>query len=88
VERAKTVKTVAKDLRWVEWERYSGRQDTTMLMGGFVGSARFQGDLGEFVPLLRLGELVHVGKGTVFGLGLFDLRRGGSASRDEFDIQD
>ncbi len=74
VERAKTVKAVAKDLRWVEWERYSARQDTTMLMGGFVGTARFEGDLAECLPLLRLGEWVHVGKGTVFGLGLYELK--------------
>ena len=40
-------------------------------MGGFVGTARFEGELDEFLPFLRLGELVHVGKGSVFGLGFF-----------------
>ncbi|MBI3013679.1 MAG: CRISPR system precrRNA processing endoribonuclease RAMP protein Cas6 [Candidatus Tectomicrobia bacterium] len=73
IQRAQAVEAVAKDLRWVEWQRYSARQETTMLMGGFVGSAQFRGALDEFLPLLRLGEWVHVGKGTVFGLGLFKL---------------
>lgn len=73
IERAKHVTKVESALRWVDWERYSARQGTTMLMGGFVGAATFRGDLTEFLPLLRLGEWVHVGKGTVFGLGLFEL---------------
>jgi CRISPR/Cas system endoribonuclease Cas6 (RAMP superfamily) len=41
--------------------------------GGFVGDATFEGDLAEFLPALRLGELVHVGKGTTFGLGKYRL---------------
>lgn len=79
IERAKQVETVSRSLRWVDWERYSARQETTMLMGGFVGTAEFRGALAEFVPLLKLGEVVHVGKGTVFGLGLFQLKGIGSA---------
>lgn len=36
---------------------------------GLVGEARYLGDLGPFMPLLRLGELLHVGKHASFGLG-------------------
>lgn len=74
VERAQAVKTVGRDLRWVDWERYSARQQTTLLMGGFLGTATFRGPLAEFLPLLRLGQHVHIGKGTVFGLGLYRLQ--------------
>ncbi|OPX88851.1 MAG: hypothetical protein A4E52_01161 [Pelotomaculum sp. PtaB.Bin013] len=42
-----------------------------MNLGGVVGRVEYEGDLGEFMPLLRLGELVHVGKGAVFGMGKF-----------------
>ncbi len=66
-------------IRWVDWERYSARPETRMLMGGFVGTAAFAGELAEFLPLLRLGEWVHVGKGTVMGLGLYRLTVPGSA---------
>jgi hypothetical protein len=38
-------------------------------MGGFVGTVTFEGDLIPFLPLLRLGEIVHLEKGTAFGLG-------------------
>jgi len=39
-----------------------------------VGRAVYEGPLGDFLPLLLLGELIHVGKGTVFGQGRFELR--------------
>ncbi len=71
IEQAKGVTKVESRLRWVDWERYSARQQTTMFMGGFVGSVRFAGPIGEFLPLLQAGECLHVGKGTVMGLGQY-----------------
>jgi len=44
-----------------------------MTMGGFVGEVEYQGELGEFVPLLRIGEKIHLGKGTGFGLGRYQV---------------
>lgn len=69
VTRAADVHTVASSIRWLDWKRYSNRQDQAMLMGGIVGSATYGGRLGEFMPLLRYCEKVHVGKATTFGLG-------------------
>ena len=48
-----------------------------MTLGGFMGSVTFKGDFGDFIPFLLLGEQVHVGKGTSFGLGKYQLRIGG-----------
>ncbi|MBI4523630.1 MAG: CRISPR system precrRNA processing endoribonuclease RAMP protein Cas6 [Deltaproteobacteria bacterium] len=56
-----------------DWERYSARQDTRMKMGGFVGKAEYRGELGEFLSMISLGEKVHVGKGTGFGLGRYQI---------------
>lgn len=67
------VRVVASDLRWHDWERYSARQQTRMALGGFVGRITFAGPLGPWVPLLKLGEVLHVGKGTAFGLGKYRL---------------
>ena len=66
---ADAVKIVHRDLRWVDWERRSNRQKTEMLMGGFVGEMVLEGDLVPFLDLLRACEVVHVGKGCVFGNG-------------------
>jgi len=54
-----------------DWERYSNRQRTRMKLGGVVGTATYAGDLAPFLPLLSLGEWLHVGKGATFGLGKY-----------------
>jgi CRISPR/Cas system endoribonuclease Cas6 (RAMP superfamily) len=50
-------------------QRYSSRQCQSMRMEGFVDRVTYAGDLTPFLVLLKLGELIHVGKGAVFGLG-------------------
>jgi CRISPR-associated endoribonuclease Cas6 len=73
IAAAEQVMTVSRRLRWYDWERYSARQDTRMKLGGFVGYATFTGELEPFLPLLRLGAMVHIGKGTSFGLGKYEV---------------
>jgi len=75
VRRAERVRTAASAVRWHDWRRYSTRQEAAMLMGGMTGEVVYEGELGEFMPLLRFCEQVHLGKQTTFGLGriaLFD----------------
>jgi CRISPR-associated endoribonuclease Cas6 len=74
IEKAKEVKVREKSLRWYDWERYSGRQETRIKMGGFVGEITFEGDIEPFMPLIKAGEVLHVGKGTGFGLGQFKIQ--------------
>ena len=73
IEEAKKVTVKESSLRWYDWERYSARQDTKMKMGGFVGEISFEGDIRSFMPILKAGEILHVGKGTGFGLGKFEV---------------
>ncbi len=75
VAKAETVAAVSSDLRLVPWERYSHRKDTRMNMDGMIGEVVYEGDVGEFMPLLRLGEMIHVGKGCVFGLGKYKIKK-------------
>ncbi|NWF92972.1 MAG: CRISPR system precrRNA processing endoribonuclease RAMP protein Cas6 [Syntrophaceae bacterium] len=74
IEKAKGVKLQKEDLHWSDWERYSNRQDTKMKMGGFIGSVTFEGVVKEFIPFLLVGEYIHVGKGTSFGLGKYEIK--------------
>jgi hypothetical protein len=59
-------------IQWIDWERYSNRQQTRMKLGGFVGEAEFAGEaVAQYAPLFKLGEHLHLGKGSSFGLGKF-----------------
>lgn len=71
IDRAYAVKIAETHTHWGDWERYSGRQDRRIKLGGFVGQVTYAGDLAEFAPLLLAGSMVHVGKGTVFGNGQY-----------------
>lgn len=72
--RAEQVGITANRLRWEDWERYSTRQEDHMRLGGVVGTIRYTGPLDPFLPYLRLGEYIHVGKNTAFGLGQMAVR--------------
>ena len=67
--------TVTDDaLHWYDWERYSSRQKDTMKFGGLTGRIAFSGDLGAFMPCVRVGQQVNVGQSTTFGLGRYRIR--------------
>lgn len=69
IQRAESVRTVEDNLKWFDWQRYSQRQDQAMLMGGITGSVVYEGEIGEFMPLIDFCVWTHVGKQTTFGLG-------------------
>lgn len=73
IEKAGAVKLIKSDIHWFDWKRYSTRQKGWMSLGGVTGVVSYEGDLTEFMPLLKLGEYVHVGKGTSFGLGKYEI---------------
>lgn len=74
VQRAQAVTTVVSSLQWDEYERISGRQRARLALGGVVGEVIYAGPVADVLPLLRLGEWVHVGKATSFGFGRYELR--------------
>lgn len=74
IEKANNVCLKTSDLRWNDWERYSSRQDTRMNLGGFEGEIVYAGDIFLFIPFIKAGEILHVGKGTSFGLGKFIIK--------------
>ncbi|MCX7634921.1 MAG: CRISPR system precrRNA processing endoribonuclease RAMP protein Cas6 [Syntrophales bacterium] len=73
VHRAQKVRLVSSQTRWLDWRRYSNRQERDMFMGGIIGEAIYEGPIGEFMPLLRFAEIAHLGKSTTFGLGRIEL---------------
>jgi len=72
IQHAKNDVTVCRhQTQWCDWERYSSRQKTKMKLGGIMGRITFQGNIQPFLPLIYLGQFVHVGKNTTFGLGKY-----------------
>ena len=58
-------------LKWVDWTRYSNRQQQKMALGGIMGKLTLQGDLAPYSQPLALGQWLHVGKNTTFGMGRY-----------------
>jgi hypothetical protein len=73
IHQAQSVERIEDTTQWVDWERYSNRQQTRMNLGGVVGEVTYHGDIAPFGPILKLGEIVHVGKACTFGMGKFRL---------------
>jgi len=61
----------ARDLRWVDWTRFSSRQKQKMTLGGVIGTWLLTAVHPDLLSLLYLGEWLHVGKECVFGLGRY-----------------
>jgi hypothetical protein len=74
-DAAEKVRTASDSTGWVESSRYSRRREVSQDLSGFVGEATFEGDLGMFLPYLKLGEYLHVGKNAVFGNGWYEIVR-------------
>ncbi|HTS78557.1 MAG TPA: CRISPR system precrRNA processing endoribonuclease RAMP protein Cas6 [Bryobacteraceae bacterium] len=65
--RAAQIKMTRCELERVESERVSRRKRHPL--GGFVGFAEYEGELGEFLPYLEIGRYTGVGRQTVWGKG-------------------
>jgi len=75
IKEAQRIRTLEAEVDWIDWERYSGRQEQKMKLGGFIGRVTYQGNITKFLPFLRIGEYTHLGKAVVFGLGKYEIER-------------
>jgi CRISPR-associated endoribonuclease Cas6 len=66
---AEEIRTVACTTAWERRTRRSSRTGALHEISGFAGEAVYEGDLGPWMPLLRMGEAIHVGKYAVWGNG-------------------
>ena len=68
-ERASKIDMARCEIQRVERERFSRRTGARHSLGGFIGYADYEGDLGEFVPYLEIARWTGVGRQTVWGNG-------------------
>ena len=73
LEQAQNIKLKHNNAYWDDWQRFSGRQKRWMKFGGLLGTMAYEGELTPFLPYLKLGEWVHIGGKTSFGLGEYRL---------------
>lgn len=69
LQQAKNISITESGIIWKDQSRYSVRQKQALKIGGLEGRISFKGDFTEFIPLLNLAILLHLGKQTSFGLG-------------------
>ena len=72
-QQAETVQIVQVNSQWVDRSRRT-RKGFAQDLSGFVGEVTYRGDIEPFLPLLLLGEYVHVGKNAAFGNGWYQLK--------------
>ena len=65
---------VESSMKFIETQRYSNRQKTQMNMGGLKGEMKIIGLDKQSYMYLKIGEIIGVGKQTVFGLGSYSLK--------------
>jgi hypothetical protein len=71
---ADTVRTAENRSRVVTVNRRSSKTGQRHDIGGFVGEAVYEGEaIGRLMPLIRLGEVMHVGKHAAFGNGRIEV---------------
>jgi len=56
-----------------DWGHFSRRQNRMVESNGITGWAVYKCELGQFLPILRAGEILHIGKNTSFGMGKYQL---------------
>jgi CRISPR-associated endoribonuclease Cas6 len=79
-EKADKISMIRESLRWTEEKRFSKHRDLQHVLKGFIGEVEFGGNVTPFMPLLRLGEVLHVGKATAFGQGWYRIAVGDQRS--------
>jgi hypothetical protein len=72
-QRAATIRMTRCNLRPVEAERRSSRTGQVHSIGGFVGTAEYEGPVSEFLPYLEAAQWSGIGRHCVWGNGEFRL---------------
>jgi hypothetical protein len=71
VARATEVETVRDKTTWVSFRQHSSFRNRSEPLEGVVGRVEYAGPVEDFLPLLEMGRLTHVGKRAVFRLGRY-----------------
>jgi len=71
---AARVPLLVNETDWIEVKDYSARTGAELLLGGKVGRLIYGPEAARFFPILRAGEILHVGKNPTAGCGRMEVR--------------
>lgn len=71
IRQAENISIDSANITWHEIERFSNRKKMKMFQGGIMGEIVYKGDIKDFIPILLVGEFIHIGKFTTLGLGKY-----------------
>ncbi len=74
LDDAQMIEVKNEEWDWCDLARYSRRQGRRIATGGLLGEVTFFGNLLIFLPFIELGEYIHIGKQTSFGLGKYEIK--------------
>ncbi len=69
VENARGIRIAEDNLIWDDWRSPNRRNDSNHKLGGYLGDISYAGNLQDYWPLLKIAEILHVGKNCGFGMG-------------------
>lgn len=64
---------VTSHIYYENWQRYSLKQQSLQPYGGLKGQVSYFGEIRNAIPWLQIGEQLHIGGKTTFGLGQYQL---------------
>jgi hypothetical protein len=73
MNKASDIEISGSSMEWIDYYYKPSNRNQKMKVGGFIGEVEFSGDLTEFLPYLTMGEYLHVGKKTSYGLGKYNI---------------
>lgn len=80
-DEAARVPLVRDETRWIDVPDYSARSRSALLMGGLMGRLVYGEGAARFLPILRAGEILHVGKNPTAGCGRMEVEHEGPTSK-------
>lgn len=72
IDDALKIKIISHKIKKFRFKRYSTSQHQKINLDGIIGEVLYEGELYEFIPLIELGSIIHIGKNTTFGLGKYN----------------
>ncbi|MBN2145660.1 MAG: CRISPR system precrRNA processing endoribonuclease RAMP protein Cas6 [Candidatus Aureabacteria bacterium] len=74
VSEAEKISIKMSNLEWTDWEPIASGEESEFKLGGFTGDIVYSGNILPFLPILLIGQEVHIGELCTLGLGKYEMK--------------